>query len=120
MILGIGVDLAKISRFEDMREYQIKRMYSSSELEEAKEYKGKKLAEYFASRFAAKEAFSKALGTGIRGFSLSDISVLNDFRGAPYFNFSDNLSSIVENRKFLLSISHEMDYAIAMVVCDAI
>lgn len=78
---------------------------------------GKK-AESVAANFAAKEAFSKALGTGVRGFSLNEVSVLRDESGAPFFAFSGNAERIVKERKlgFSVSLSHTKNMACAMVV----
>ena len=79
MIFGIGCDIVKIERFVSSCENQdfIKRYFSVEEIK-AQEKKCKSVlqkAEYYAGRFACKEAFSKALGTGVRNFDLADISV---------------------------------------------
>ena len=83
-----------------------------------------KKAEFFAGRFACKEAFSKALGTGVRNFNLVEVSVLNDDLGKPEFHFSSELDSYIEKRcgkcKVHLSLSHEKEYAIAYVVIDSL
>ena len=74
-------------------------------------------AESAAGAFAAKEAFSKALGTGIRGFSLKEVEVLHDQYGAPYFLLSGKAAAIAAEQKldFALSITHTKDYAAAVV-----
>ncbi len=71
-----------------------------------------------AANFCAKEAFSKALGTGFRGFSMNEISVLRDSVGAPYFIFSGRAKKIVSAEKFKLSLSlsHSREYATAVVI----
>lgn len=71
-----------------------------------------------AAHFAAKEAFSKAMGTGLRGFALQEVSVLRDAVGAPYFVFSGQAQRLVEERglRFSLSLSHSREHAVAMVV----
>ncbi len=120
MIKGIGVDLVKIERVSKLTEYQIKRMFAPSEAERALSLVGREKEEFLASRYAAKEAFAKALGTGIRGFGLSDVEVKTDGKGAPYLSFSENIVPLVEGLNFHLSLSHEEDVAIAMVVCDEI
>ena len=73
-----------------------------------------------AANFAAKEAFSKALGTGIRGFNINEIEVLRDELGAPYFNFYGKAAEIVSANgyKAKVSLSHEGDSAIAMVLLE--
>lgn len=72
----------------------------------------------FAANFAAKEAFSKALGTGVRDFSLHEVSVLRDELGAPYFVLSGNAARIVEERglAFSVSLTHTEDLAGAFVI----
>lgn len=75
-------------------------------------------AQTVAANFAAKEAFAKALGTGVRGFALDEISVLRDEQGAPYFVFTGKAKNIVEKSKlkFTLSLSHIKETACAMVI----
>ncbi len=71
-----------------------------------------------AANFAAKEAFSKSIGTGIRGFSLSEVSVLRDQLGKPYLVFSGKAQQIVQQHHFQFSISltHTKHYAAAVVI----
>lgn len=74
-----------------------------------------------AASFAAKEAFSKALGTGLRGFGFGDISVLHEPSGKPYLKFSQKLENILSSMGISdcnLSLSHEKDYAIATVILE--
>lgn len=70
-----------------------------------------------AATYAAKEAFSKAIGTGIRDFKLSDVSVNHNILGKPYFEFFGNAARIVKKRKleFSLSLSHTAHIAVASV-----
>lgn len=118
MIRGLGTDLVTISRMDRLSPHQKERMFSSFELAKAASLPSSRQGEFFASRFAAKEAFSKALGTGIRGFDLTEVSVECDDLGAPYFVFSGNALALVGEDSFLLSISHEGDMALAVVVCN--
>ncbi len=120
MIKGVGVDLVKIDRLDKLSDYQLKRMFAPSEVSFAMTLSGKRRSEFLSSRFAAKEAFSKALRTGLVGFSLTDIAVLTDNNGAPFFEFSPSLRDKIGNKTFHLSLSHEDNMAIAMVVCDEI
>ena len=76
----------------------------------------------FAKRFAAKEAFSKALGTGIaNGISFNEIIVLNEKNGKPFIKLTSKTKRIVEKKinkkkyKISLSIADEKDYAVAFV-----
>ncbi len=74
-----------------------------------------------AASFAAKEAFSKAMGTGLRGFDFDDISVMHDELGKPYFVFSKKLTDMLEKKGITeveVSISHEKDYAVAVVTTE--
>jgi holo-[acyl-carrier protein] synthase len=71
---------------------------------------------HFAGRFASKEAYSKAIGTGInKNFGWKDIEILNDEKGKPYINhIKENHYS---KNKFEISISHTKEYACAVVIC---
>lgn len=71
-----------------------------------------------AASFCAKEAFSKAIGTGIKGFNLKDVELLRNEKGMPYFKFSGNALKIVndKNLRFSVSITHTKEYASAAVV----
>ena len=84
--------------------------------------KNKNKANYFAKRFAAKEAFSKALGTGIsKGINLNQIVVLNEKNGKPFIKLIENTKKNVEkklkkkNYKISLSLTDEDEYAVAFV-----
>ncbi len=71
-----------------------------------------------AGNWAAKEAFAKALGTGVSGFALSEVSCLRDDRGCPYLKFSGEALRIVEQKgvQASVSISHTKKYATAVVI----
>lgn len=74
-----------------------------------------------AANFAAKEAFSKALGTGIVGFALKDVEILRDERGAPFFKLSNRALEMVLKRNGVLSVSlsHTDNYATAVVILES-
>ena len=112
MIRGIGVDICRCSRFEGKERRFLERIFSPEELS------GSAKCEYLASRFAAKEAFAKALGTGIRGFSLKEITVREDEMGKPYFFLEGRAKAAAEGLSLSLSLSHEREYAVAMVVAE--
>ena len=114
MIRGIGVDIVRCSRMEGKEPRFYERFLSAEEL------RHEVTAEYAASRFAAKEAFSKALGTGIRGFSMKEVSVVCDDLGRPSFRLEGNAEALARGLAFHLSISHEREYAVAMVVADEV
>lgn len=112
----IGIDIAEISRFDNMSEPFIKKCFTD---EEALLFRGKKASASAAANFAAKEAFSKALGTGVRGFGLKDISVLRNELGKPYFKFSPYLSELLHSfgiEEAELSISHDGGIAVSSVL----
>ena len=110
-----GIDLAEIERIEkSLKNERFKqRVYGKEELNELKNKK----TESYAGAFCAKEAFAKALGTGIRNFKLNEVQVLHDEFGKPYFSLSGNAEKIANDKKlnFALSISHTEKYAVAMV-----
>jgi len=81
-----------------------------------------KPAHYLAKRFAAKEAFSKAMGTGIHfPVNWHNVSVANERSGRPYFKFSEPLAALLEQRgisKAHLSLSDEVEMACAFVILE--
>ena len=81
------------------------------------------LCQHYAVRFAAKEAFSKALGTGISGFGLKDVYITNNSQGAPLLNIEGAALSLMKERfgecKAFVSLSHEKEYALAFVVIES-
>ena len=122
-ILGIGVDIIDNSRIEKQLKNKdfIKRIFSSSEILQSKNIKDKAL--YYSKRFAAKEAFSKSLGTGFRfNLNFKDISIKKDKLGKPSFIITDTIKKIVKKKfkiskfNFFLSISDEKKYSIAYVI----
>lgn len=123
MIFGIGVDICQVSRFSNKINDTkfISRFFNEKEI--LTSYQSNKYAcEYYASRFAAKEAFSKALGTGIRNFELKDVYVEKNDLGKPKLKVENTaevqLQKLVNNPKIHLSISHEKEYAQAFVVIE--
>tara|TARA_B100000989_G_scaffold260962_1_gene211772 strand:+ start:571 stop:957 length:387 start_codon:yes stop_codon:yes gene_type:complete len=122
-ILGIGVDIVKNKRIQALitnRNF-IKRTFGTKELKFSKEKINK--TNYFAKRFAAKEAFSKSFGTGIRGdLSFKDIEILNDKMGKPFFYKSKKIDQLMKKKfkikkyDLLLSLSDEKDHSIAFSI----
>ena len=120
MIVGIGNDIIEIERIEkaiSKESFKIK-IYTQRELENI-EKRGDRV-ETNAGIFSAKEAISKAIGTGVREFSLTDLEILNDDLGKPYVVVSEKLDKIIKSKKedyqIEISISHSKKYAIAMAI----
>lgn len=123
MVLGIGVDLVRIDRFKmNNLDGFIKRYFNTKEIKNFDEQNFSAKIEYYASRFAAKEAFSKALGTGLKSFKLSDIYVENNSDGKPLIKLEASLQKKLESMfgkyNLNISITHEKEYAAAFVVID--
>ena len=120
MIVGIGNDIIEIERIEKAisKESFKNKVYTQRELENI-EKRGDRV-ETYAGIFSAKEAISKAIGTGVREFSLPDLEILNDDLGKPYVVVSERLDKIIkskkENYQIEISISHSKKYATAMAV----
>lgn len=120
MIVGIGNDIIEIERIEKAisKESFKDKIYTQRELENIKK-RGNR-AETYAGVFSAKEAISKAIGTGVREFSLTDLEILNDDLGKPYVVVSEKLDKIIKSKKedyqIEISISHSKKYAIAMAI----
>ena len=120
MIVGIGNDIIEIKRIEKAisKEGFKNKIYTQRELENIKK-RGNR-AETYAGVFSAKEAISKAIGTGVREFSLTNLEILNDDLGKPYVVVSEKLDKIIKSKKedyqIEISISHSKKYAIAMAI----
>jgi len=119
-IFGLGNDIIEIERIEKAiikNERFKKRVFTFSEIE----YAEKNINPYptYSGRFAAKEAFFKAIGTGIREYNLNDIEILNDEKGKPYINILNEKFKkkiIDRNLEFFVSISHSRYNAISTVI----
>ena len=122
-ILGIGVDVVENKRIQKSIKNALfkKRIYTSKELKQSKGVLNK--VGYFSKRFAAKEAFSKALGTGLRmNLNFKDIEVMNDKMGKPYYVKNIKINKIINKRfktknyQCFLSISDEKKYSTAFAI----
>ena len=122
-ILGIGVDIIKNKRIQSSIKSKIflKRTFGENELEFSKKTLDK--TNFFAKRFAAKEAFAKSLGTGFRNsLNFKDIEIINDNVGKPYYLRSKKIDQIIKKKfqvkkyDLFLSISDEKDYSIAFTI----
>ncbi|RPG99389.1 MAG: holo-ACP synthase [Candidatus Pelagibacter sp. TMED118] len=125
--IGNGVDIIENSRIEKAikKVAFIERVFSKKEIELSLKYKNK--TNYYAKRFSAKEAFYKALGTGIReGNSFKYISIQNDKNGKPFIEINNQIKKMIFKRfklkkfKIHLSLSDEKKHSIAFVILDKI
>ena len=121
-IFGIGTDIIQVDRIKkNLKKIRFfNRIFSKKEIAKCKKISNS--SNCFAKRFAAKEAFSKALGTGIsRGINFNEILILNKKSGKPYISLIGQtkkiFSSKVKNKKtkIALSVSDEKKYAVAFV-----
>ncbi len=122
MIAGVGIDLCEISRMEKLlSDGRFLARFFSLEEQSYIQSKGKTAAQSLAGIFAAKEALTKALGTGIVSGELKDICVLHDGAGMPYYELRETYAQIAEQRNvssFFLSITHEAGMAAAVCVAE--
>ena len=121
-LFGVGTDIIRVKRFKKSlkKKLFLSRIFNEEEITKCK--RTKQNSNCFAKRFAAKEAFSKALGTGIsKGINFNEIIVLNEKSGKPYIKLINKTKKIVERKlkkkiyKISLSIADEKDYAVAFV-----
>ena len=115
---SVGMDLVEIKRIENS--IKSERFFNTTFGEnEKKEFESRKFKiESIAGAFCAKEAFSKALKTGLSGFSLAEVELLHYENRAPYLHLSGKAKALAEsqNLKFDVSISHTKDTACAVVI----
>lgn len=124
MIFGIGVDIVEIARFErflqEGNEALFQRLFTSVELEYSAGRK--RSAQHYALRFAAKESFLKALGTGLRdGLGWKNVEVVNDHLGKPELRLYGRALEMFQEAGLsssFLSLSHDGGSAVAVVVLE--
>ena len=122
MILGLGIDIVDASRIASWENTEglIERYFSSEEIEIAKK-RGKDFLLSLAARFAAKEAFGKALGTGLSGIRLKDIKVVNNELGKPVLMLTDTAEKALNKfggGHLHISLTHEQSNAVAVVIIE--
>lgn len=120
MILGLGTDIVEVQRFQEViarrGEGILRRLFTDEERRACLEAPHR-----LAARFAAKEAFLKALGTGLRGMSWREICVTNDELGAPCLCCSGQAEQALQLKgvsRVHVSLSHSRHYAVAQVVLE--
>lgn len=116
MIIGIGIDIIELSRVQEIINNQprfVDRILTPAEKEVYVTLTNHRKVEFLAGRFSAKEAFSKAIGTGIgKEVSFQDISILSDELGKPV------MKCVGEHRFIHVSISHSQHYAVSQVIIE--
>jgi len=125
--IGIGVDIVDNNRIKSLIKNKkfVNRIFSKKEITISKKYLNK--TNFFSKRFAAKESFAKALGTGFRNnLNLKDIEIINDKLGKPYYLISSKIEKLIKKKKktkkfqLFLSISDEKDYSVAFTIIQKI
>ena len=124
-IIGNGVDIVENKRIKNSLKNRnfINRIFTKNEISKSKKLNNK--TNYYAKRFAAKEAFVKALGEGFRNnINFNDIDITNDKKGKPLIKISKNVKKILKRKfklskyKIFLSLSDEKKYSIAYVIIN--
>lgn len=122
MIVGIGIDLIDIERIAKSidSEVYLRKVFTQAEIEECQSVSNS--TERFAGKFAAKEAFMKAIGKGIRqGVWFTQIEVLNEESGAPYIRVSDEVKTPMLElsvKRVHVSVTHTKSAAAAIVILE--
>jgi holo-[acyl-carrier protein] synthase len=122
MIIGLGIDFVNVDRMKHWGEVDgiIQRYFHKNEIE-ASYSRGNSSMLSLAARFAAKEAFGKALGTGLRGLKLTDIEVRNNHNGKPDIILHETaMEAFMElgGKWVHVSLSHEEEAAVAVVIIE--
>ena len=124
MIFGIGTDIVKVSRFNEMQSLEsfAKKCLSIEELTIFKKLEGLKQPRYLAKQFCMKEAISKALGTGIRNeVTLPNMTIVRDDLGKPIFTAKNDLEIKMNNlgiSKTHVSLADEKNYVVAFAILE--
>ncbi|HJM78129.1 MAG TPA: holo-ACP synthase [Candidatus Pelagibacter bacterium] len=124
-IIGNGVDIVENKRIKNSLKIKgfVNRVFTQNEIYKSKNLNNK--TNYFAKRFAAKEAFVKALGEGFRNnINFKDIDITKDKKGRPFINISNNIKKFLKKKlklnkyKIFLSLSDEKKHSIAYVIIN--
>jgi len=122
MIVGVGTDIIEIERISQgiEKERLLEKYFSNDEIKFLDEQTSARIP-MAAACFAAKESFSKALGTGVRGFILKEVEILRDDKGKLILRLSGDAKQVAYSkgaRRYHVSISHCADYAMATVILE--
>ena len=125
VIIGNGVDIVENKRIKNSLKIKgfINRVFTQNEINKSKKLSNN--TNFFAKRFAAKEAFVKAIGEGFRNnINFNDIDISNDKKGKPSINISNNIKKFLKKKlklnkyKIFLSLSDEKKHSIAYVIIN--
>ncbi len=123
MVLGIGTDIFEVQRMKNRLEQQpsfIDGIYTIAEIKYCNQFKNKE--EHFAARYAAKEAFLKAIGTGWRnGIRFNEIEIINNELGKPEIKLTGKAEETLKTLKggsIHISLSHTKNLAIAFIIIN--
>lgn len=124
MIFGLGIDILEVSRMEKQilneSEGFVKRVFTEVEISYCEQKRNR--SQHYAARFASKEAFFKAIGTGWRhGLTWQDIEIFNDALGKPGILLRGKAKTFIEENQIKnihLSISHSKEIAVAVVILE--
>ena len=116
--MNIGIDLVNINRFNELKSNHsfMSKVFLPNELEYIKSRNNS--IDTIAGIFASKEAFLKAIKMGINNYRLKDIEICHDNNNAPYIILHNELNSMFNNKCIDVSISHDGEYAIAIVTVN--
>ena len=120
MIIGIGVDLCRISRIENAMksEHFRKEIFSPEEISYA-ESKGKMKFHSYASCYAAREAFVKASGISLAKIAFDgNFSLIRENNGSPKVKLTGELAEFYEGKNIFVSLTHEGEYACAVIIIE--
>lgn len=123
MVTGIGMDIVEVARVDKavMQESFVSRVFTPAEIAYCRG-RGRQAGQSFAARFAGKEAVLKALGTGLRGGSLTEIEVLPDDLGCPQVALTGFFAEYAQKKgvkRVWMSLTHTKEYAAAQCVMEA-
>jgi holo-[acyl-carrier protein] synthase len=122
MIIGIGTDIVEVGRIQDAIEKYgerfLNKIFTKTEQEYCNSYNETKYVHY-AARFAAKESFSKVIGTGLtRGFKFTEVGIRNKESGEPYLDLSGGMLEKWGRYHTFVSLSHTDNNALAYLVME--
>ena len=124
MIFGIGTDIVDVTRIKKMKSIDsfAKKILGDNEYLKFSKLSESKKVFFIAKQFAGKEAFAKAIGTGISGdINFKTIEILRNDEGKPMFKFAEKTQSLIDNLGIThshVSLSDEKEYALAFVILE--